>query len=330
MRHPFANQETGMSTPLDLDQLRTFVAIAEAGSFTKAGDIVFKTQSAVSMQMRKLEERIGKALFLRDGRQSRLTEDGERLLIYARRLVQLSAETMAAFDENRLEGRVRFGMPDDFADRFLPEVLARFAQSNPRVEIEFACEATPALLEGMKQGRLDLALITHDGKRENVQVVREEPLCWVTSARHKVDKQEILPAAFGRETCIWRRQAEERLQSVGRRYRVRYSSWSATVIAATVLSGLAVSILPESALRPGMRVLTEEDGFPELDACQIGLVWSNSAKTEIVSALADHIVDSLGNLTPLAIPLARDPSLTRATAALTNKRLRPGHLMAGW
>lgn len=319
-----------MSAPLDLDQLRTFVAISAAGSFTRAGDVVFKTQSAVSMQMRKLEERIGKTLFVRDGRQSKLSDDGERLLVYARRLVELSYETMAAFDENRLEGVVRFGMPDDFADRFLPEVLARFAQSNPRVEIEFACEATPALIEGMKHGRLDLALITHDAQKGTAQVVREEPLCWVTSARHDIHKQDILPVAFGRETCLWRRQAEERLGSIGREYRVRYSSWSATVIAATVLSGLAVSILPESALRPGMRVLQEDDGFPALNACQIGLIWGSGAKGDIVSALADHIIDSLGNLNSSSLPLVGDPSLSRSVGALTNKRLRPGHLMAGW
>lgn len=323
-----------MSIPLDLDQLRTFVAISEAGSFTRAGEIVFKTQSAISMQMRKLEERIGKKLFIRDGRQSRLSDDGERLLVYARRLVQLSAETMAAFDENRLEGVVRFGMPDDFADRFLPEVLARFAESNPRVEIEFACEATPALVEGMKNGRLDLALVTHNADKMDTQVVREEPLCWVTSARHDTHKQPLLPVAFGRETCIWRRQAEERLRSVARSFRVRYSSWSATVIAATVLSGLAVSVLPESALRPGMRVLGEEDGFPPLDNCQIGLLWASGAKSEIVSALAEHIVDSLGNLSAPAIslyaPLSGDPSLLRAAAGRAGKRLRPGHLMAGW
>lgn len=319
-----------MPAPLDLDQLRTFVAITEAGSFTRAAGVVFKTQSAVSMQMRKLEERVGKTLFMRDGRQSRLSDDGERLLVYARRLLQLSSETMAAFDENRLEGVVRFGMPDDFADRFLPEVLARFSQSNPRVEVEFACEATPALIDGMKQGRLDLALITHDNRKGNAHVVREEPVCWVTSAHHDTHRQEILPVALGRETCIWRRQAEERLRNMERSYRVRYSSWSATVIAATVLSGLAISVLPESALRPGMRILGPDDGFPVLDHCQIGLIWSSNSGSDIVAALADHIVDSLGNLTSPLSPFGGDPSLQRSIDTLNNKRLRPGHIMAGW
>src|SRR5215813_11203468 len=121
-----------MAPPLDLEQLRTFVAIAESGSFTRAATAVHKTQSAVSMQMRRLEERIGKPIFVRDGRASKLTEEGERLLGYARRMIRLSEETLAAFDDAELSGSVRFGMPDDYADRFLPEVLARFARSNPR------------------------------------------------------------------------------------------------------------------------------------------------------------------------------------------------------
>lgn len=107
-----------MGAPLDLDQLQTFVAIADAGSFTRAADAVFKTQSAVSMQMRRLEERIAKPLFDRDGRTNRLTEDGERLLLYARRMMHLNSETIAAFDDTQLEGHVRIGTPDDYADRF--------------------------------------------------------------------------------------------------------------------------------------------------------------------------------------------------------------------
>ena len=112
-----------MASPLDLDQIRTFLAIADTGSFTRAAEEVHRTQSAVSMQMRRLEERIGKSLFAKDGRINRLTEDGERLLAYARRLVKLSRETLAAFDDSSLEGQIRIGMPDDIARvvRFLCE-----------------------------------------------------------------------------------------------------------------------------------------------------------------------------------------------------------------
>ena len=125
---------------LDIDQLRTFVAIADTGSFTRAAEIVHKTQSAVSMQMKRLEDRVGKAIFERDGRLSKLTDEGERLLDYARRIVRLNAECMASFNEHELTGRVRLGLPDDYADRYLPEILARFSRSNPKAEVTVMCE----------------------------------------------------------------------------------------------------------------------------------------------------------------------------------------------
>ena len=138
-----------MAVLLDIDQLRTFMAIADTGSFTRAADVVFKTQSAVSMKMKRLEERIGKPLFERDGRASRLTEDGERLLDYARRIVKLNMEAVSAFATAELTGRVRLGVPDDYADRYLPEILARFSRSNPRAEVTVICEL---LTKGNKKG----------------------------------------------------------------------------------------------------------------------------------------------------------------------------------
>src|SRR5215475_4762239 len=127
-------REALMAVLLDIDQLRTFIAIADSGSFTRAAEVVFKTQSAVSMQMKRLEERIGKPIFERDGRASKLTDDGERLLDYARRIVKLNVETLAAFSDGELSGRVRLGVPDDYADRYLPEIMARFSHSYPAVE----------------------------------------------------------------------------------------------------------------------------------------------------------------------------------------------------
>ncbi len=135
-----------MTALIDIDQLRTFIAIAETGSFTKAAEIVHKTQSAVSMQMKRLEERLDKPIFARDGRASKLTEDGERLLDYARRIVKLNLEAIAAFSGPELSGRVRLGVPDDYADRYLPEIMARFSRSYPGVELTVLCEPSVDLL----------------------------------------------------------------------------------------------------------------------------------------------------------------------------------------
>src|SRR3712207_1513594 len=194
---------------LDIDQLRTFVAIADTGSFTRAAEVVHKTQSAVSMQMKRLEERIGKDLFARDGRLSRLTDEGERLLDYARRIVRLNAECIASFADHELAGRVRLGLPDDYADRYLPEILARFARSNPRAEVTVVCEPTPNLLDRIQNGDLDLAIITQCDRRGPAEIVRVEQLLWVTSARCAVHEETPVPLALGRPTCDWRQSACE-------------------------------------------------------------------------------------------------------------------------
>ncbi len=289
-----------MNGVLDLDQLKTFVAIVDEGSFTRAADVVHKTQSAVSMQMRRLEERIGKPIFARDGRQSRITEDGERLLAYARRMIKLNDEALAVFDETELVGRVRLGTPDDYADRFLPEILARFSRSHSRAEATVVCAPSPMLIEMIEADELDLAIITQAQVRGNFEVIRREPLLWVGPQRlgPPIHEEDPLPLALGRPTCNWRRQALEALESVGRKHRVLYSSWNSIAVGAAVTAGLAISVLPESALRPGLRVLGETEGLPKLPLCEIGLLRSRHVTSLVSDALAGHIVSSLDNLTP--------------------------------
>ncbi len=285
-----------MTSLLDADQLKTFVAIVDAGSFTRAGDAVHKTQSAVSMQMKKLEERLGKPVFEREGRGSKLTEEGERLLDYARRIIKLNVEALASFAEAELAGRVRLGLPDDYADRYLPEILARFSQSNPRVEVTVVCEPTPMLVERIAGSDLDLAIITHTESRGTASVIRRERLFWVTSTRHAVHELSPLPLALGRSFCTWRQAATLALEGVGRPFRVLYSSWNSTAVGAAVLAGLAVSVLPESAVRTGMRILGSSDGFPSLPSCKIALLRNRTEPSALADALAGHIVTSLDNL----------------------------------
>jgi len=288
-----------MTALLDVDQLRTFIAIAETGSFTRAADIVHKTQSAVSMQMKRLEERLDRSIFARDGRASKLTEDGERLLDYARRIVKLNVETIAAFSDE-LTGRVRLGVPDDYADRYLPEIMARFSHSYPAVELSVICEPSVDLLERIDANEIDLAIVTNCESKRASETFRSERLLWVTSNRHSTHLEERMPLALGRPSCTWRRIAIDRLESIGRPFRVLYSSSNAGAVAAAVLAGLAVSVLPESGLRPGMRVLSASDGFPDLPSCRIGLVRNAHESSALADALAEHIISSLDNLSEAA------------------------------
>src|SRR5260370_33448542 len=135
-----------MTALIDIDQSRPFIAMAEPGSFTKAAEIVHKTQSAVSMQMKRLEERLDRPIFARDGRASKLTEDGERLLDYARRIVRLNIEALAAFADSELSGRVRLRVPDGYAHRYIPEIMARFSRGYPGVELTVTCQSSSHLM----------------------------------------------------------------------------------------------------------------------------------------------------------------------------------------
>ncbi|MBV8565189.1 MAG: LysR family transcriptional regulator [Methylobacteriaceae bacterium] len=285
-----------MPALLDVDQLKAFIAIVDTGSFTRAAEAVHKTQSAVSMQMKRLEERVGKAIFEREGRASKLTEHGERLLDYARRIVRLNVEALSSFAEAELAGCVRLGLPDDYADCYLPEILARFSASNPRVEVTVTCEPTPMLVERIAEGELDLAIITHVEGRFPATLIRRERLLWVGSMRHAAHETDPLPLALGRPTCHWRQAATVGLEAIGRPFRVLYASWNSTAVGAAVLAGLAVSVLPESAIRPGMRILGPPDGFPALPSCKIGLLRNPMAMSTISDALVGHIVSSLDNL----------------------------------
>lgn len=317
-----------MSSPLDLDQLRSFVAVVDTGSFTRAAEDVFKTQSAISMQMRRLEERLATSLFERTGRTVKLTEDGARLLDYARKMLALSRETLSAFDEASIEGFVRIGLPDDYAERFLPEIMARFSRSNPRVELQISCEPTVNLVEHVEKGHLDVALVcpTRAGQAE---IVRREPLHFVTSAAHSVHQDTVLPLAIGRADCHWRRQCLEALAAMRREHRILFTSWSATIVTSAVLSGLAVSVLPECALRSGMRVLGEADGFPKLADAEIGMIRAKNSDRPVIEALIAHIRDSLQNMMPL--PGDRAPQRLADARSVRPAAGRPNAgLAVGW
>lgn len=285
-----------MSALMDVDHLRTFIAIAETGSFTRAADLVHKTQSAVSMQMKRLEERIGRPIFERDGRASKLTTDGEKLLDYARRIVKLNVEALAAFGDDDLSGRVRMGVPDDYADRYLPEIMARFSRAYPGVELSVMCEPSVQLLKRVEENELDLAIVTATDRSRAIETFRQERLLWVTSSRHAAHTEDTLPLALAPQYCCWRRAAIERLDALDRAYRIVYLSGNAGAISAAVLAGLAVSVFPESGLRPGMRVLTPADGFPDLPSCRVGLVRNPHGASALTDALAGHIISSLDNL----------------------------------
>jgi DNA-binding transcriptional LysR family regulator len=274
---------------LDTDQLRSFLAIVDCGSFTKAAERVHKTQSAVSMHVRRLEEQLGCALFVKQGRGAKLTAEGESLIDYARRIIQIEAGAVAALSRRGLRGSARLGIPDDYAEAFLAEFLSRFNHRHPLVEVCVVCENSQELAAQVAAGALELALITdHDGLR-GFEVLRDEPLVWVASERFRIKEGEPIPLALGSATCLWRRAADEALAAAPVSTRGLFFSKNYSAIGALVRAGLAATTLPESMVGEGLRILGPESGLPELPPTRMGLIHARGRATEETKALAEAI-----------------------------------------
>jgi DNA-binding transcriptional LysR family regulator len=280
---------------LDTDQLRSFLAIVDSGSFTKAAERVHKTQSAVSMHVRRLEEQLGCALFVKHGRGARLTEEGERLIEFARRIVQIEAGAFAALSRKGLRGAARLGIPDDYAESFLADILAHFNRRHPLVEVSVVCEASSDLAPQVAAGALDLALITDHEGHKGLELLREEPLVWVASERFRVEEGAPIPLALGSMTCCWRRATEEALSTVAPGVtRARFYSKNFSAIGTVLRAGLAATILPASMVGPGLRLLGRAEGLPELPLTRMGLIHAPGRPSEEAKALGESIRQTLG------------------------------------
>ena len=279
---------------LDTDQLRSFLAIVDSGSFTRAAERVHKTQSAVSMHIRRLEERLGCALFVKQGRGARLTAEGESLVDFARRILHIEAGAVAALSRKGLRGSTRLGIPDDYAEAFLAEILARFNRRHPLVEVSVVCEGSPELAAQISAGALELALVTDHHGLNGFELLREEPLVWVASERFRVEANAPVPLALGAPSCIWRRAAEEALAGADRQTRGLFYSKNYSAIGALARAGLAATTLPESMVGEGLRALGADWGLPDLGLVRMGLIHAPGRRTEETNALAEAIRLTVG------------------------------------
>jgi len=281
-----------MHTTIEADLLQTFVVIAESGSFTEAGRRVGRTQSAVSMQIKRLEDLLGRPVFTRDGRPVTLTHDGEILLGHTRRILRAHREALAEFSQPDLHGTVTLGTTDEYAVAFLPAILSRFAEGQCRVHVDVVCDSSINLLARMADNAVDLAVVTHGYGDDGGTVLKREPVVWATSARHAVHQEDPVPLALFHPGCRFRQWVIDALSSQGRSYRLAYTSVSLTAIEAAVRAGLAVTALPLSNVHDGLRILDERDGFPELPYNQIELRRSEQAQSLVHDCLAQHIIDN--------------------------------------
>lgn len=282
------------STLLETDILRTFVTISETGNFTVAAKRIFRTPSAVSMQIKRLEEQLGRALFIRHPRHVTLTADGEAFLVHARDILRINDEALSRFRVPQLEGRVRFGAPDDFGVRYLPAILSRFASTHPLVEVEVILSTSVTLSRKFEAGEIDMILtISSQSDLVPGEVIHAEPLVWVGSRDGMAFSKTPVPLAMSTHGCAWRAAALAALDRDGRRYRIAYTSGTGAGQLAAVTADLAIAPLPLSLVNEGHRLLTKKEGFGEIGPYQLRLQKAPDIGSA-GQAFADQVCESFG------------------------------------
>jgi DNA-binding transcriptional LysR family regulator len=277
---------------LDPELLRAFLLIAEGHSFTQAADQLGRTQSAISMQIKRLEEVLGQTVLSRGkGGGIALTPHGRYLLGRTRQILALSDEVMTTFRAPAISGIVRLGTPDDYALSHIPGVLRRFAETHPAVQVDVLCSYSTDLVEKLKAGELDLTLVSDGNQPRNWPAVSlwRGPLSWITSSRYTPHRQDPLPLALAHEACGWRTAAQEALDKAGIRYRIAYLSGTQVGTHAPVLAGLAVTVSALTVLPDGVRAMRPEEGLPKLPEFGIVMLKGRNPAQPVTDALAAHI-----------------------------------------
>src|SRR6516164_3384697 len=276
---------------LHLSLLRSFVSVVDAGGFTRAGERVHRTQSTVSQQIRRLEASCGRPLLHRNGKQVGLTEQGERLLAYARRILALAKEAHHVVAQPQGDCIVRLGLPEDFAANRLAQVLARFARSQPRIRLDVRCDLSVQLRKDLDRGELDLILFKRDsGERAGIASWPER-LSWAMSRSHPIDaRRDPVPLVVFPQGCLYRNRAIHALEAAGRSWHIAYLSPNFYGIQAAVSVGLGISILPQAAILAGHRVLGAKEGFARVPNTELALLAAPDA-SPATRRLADVLAD---------------------------------------
>ena len=282
-----------ISPVLDLDLLKAFVAVAEQRSFTRAAAMLNRTQSAVSMQIRRLEESLGAQLLSRTKARVALTAAGEGLLGDARRMLTLNDEAVGRLAERKVEGHVRLGVMDDYGAIVVPPLLASFVSGYPHIHIEMETGLTAAM-PGRLGVAFDLVIAMHpEGRGDGAFLRREQPV-WATGASHRAETIDPLSVALAPQGCLFRQWAMEALDAAGRPWRLAFVSHSSAAVEAIAAQGLAVTLVKSSLFPSRLRALSAEDGMPPLPAADIRLHRAANL-SRAASLLADHLASALRN-----------------------------------
>jgi len=279
------------ATTLDPDLLQAFLAVADHRSFTRAAMTLNRTQSAVSMQVKRLEEQLHAELFHRTKANVALSAAGERLLDYARRILSLNEEAVGRVREHRVEGRVRLGVMDDYGTLFLPPLLASFIANYPLIDIEMETGLTSTMADRLGK-TYNIVIAMHPEGHSEGELLRREQAVWAASAEHRVEESDPLPVALYPQGCLFRSWAMQALDKANRPWRLAFVSHSLSAVEAIAAQGLAVTVVKSGTFPSKLRRLSERDGLPPLPRAEIRLHRAPKL-SRAATLLADHVVASL-------------------------------------
>jgi DNA-binding transcriptional LysR family regulator len=281
---------------LDIDLLRSFAAVADTGSFTAAGEIVARSQSAISLQIKRLEELVSCQIFERTSRSLALTPAGETLLGYARRMLELNDESFRRMTEPPVTGEIRLGVTEYFVPGELTKILARFAAAYPGVHFEVRMGLSRDLRTALAEGELDAAIV-RIAPRERAKPIWQESQQWVAREDFIVQKGAVLPLVVLPPRCVLRDYAIEALKKARQPSRIAFTSSSMAGVQAAVMAGLGISIVPSSSVLSGMQVLERSKLFPDPGKLEIGILPAPGAPRDIIAALEKIVGQTLRTFT---------------------------------
>ncbi len=278
---------------LDLDLLRTFVLAVDMDSFAKAADLVSRSQSAVSLQMQRLEEVTGHQLFIRQGRSWQLTAAGEMLLDYARQMLEINNLAVQALSATHLEGRIRLGLLADFSETGLPSVLARFAAVHPQVQVEVTIDRQAALLQKLQSGKLDVMTAYGKHTPDDAIPIGKVQLRWIGNHNKVIAQQDPLPLLLFETPCMFRAAGLEALEKIKRNWRAVMTTSSVAGMWAAAQAGLGITIRTELGLPSGCLALPASAGLPSLPSIHIYMITHQQTPSPAVKKLIEIVYDTL-------------------------------------
>lgn len=296
------------SINLPTDLLRAFVTVIDLGGYTRAADALGRTQPAVSLQMKRLEELLDAKLLTHEGRELKLTEEGEALAVYARQLLRLNDEAVAQLKGRSAKGQLRVGLPTDFSVAFLQDSIVDFADEQSRVTLSITCDLSRKLLDLLHADELDIviALLARDRNPYLVRSWDERPI-WAVARDFPVNKSSVVPLVTHPEGCEYRRRMTAALRAEGRDWRVAYTTPDIGGLQRAVSAGMGVTALTRKTLLPDMRILASREGFPAMEPIHIGLFYKHQRLSGAGLMLVDSLIARMDE--------AAEPAPSRAAAA---------------